>query len=167
MQVLPVLSGYDAHPAGAPEAVQWSARVRLTRSGTALAYARDHSLTLSCPVSFKPSGDPAPSALDTLLCALGGELVTGLAKRTTRLGLVLDACEALVSCSLENPLLAAGVIGEVGSPALAALSVTLFVASPDSEDALQKALQEALIAAPVYATLARACPINLSLKVTF
>jgi hypothetical protein len=162
-----MLSGYDAHPAGAPEAVQWSARVRLTQRGAALAYTRDHTLTLSSPVSFKPSGDAAPSALEMLLCALGGELVTGLAKRTTRLGLTLDACEVLVACSLENPLLAAGVIGEVGSPALAALSITLFVASPDLEDAFQGALQETLLAAPVYSTLARACPINLSLKVTF
>ncbi len=162
-----MLSGYDAHPAGAPEAVQWSARVRLTQSGTALAYARDHTLTLASPVSFKPSGDRAPSSLDTLLCALGGELVTGLAKRATRLGLVLDACEAVVSGFLENPLIAAGVIGEDGSPALAALKITLFVASPDSEEAIQKALTETLIAAPVYATLARACPITLALKVTF
>lgn len=162
-----MLSGYDAHPAGAPDAVQWFARVRLTRTGTALAYARDHSLTVSCPVSFKPSGDPAPSALELLLSALGGELVTGLAKRATRLGLVLDACEALVSCSLESPLVAAGVVGEEGSPALAALAITLFVASPDPEERLHFALDSVLQAAPVYATLARACPITLTLKVTF
>jgi OsmC-like protein len=161
-----MLSGYDAHPAGAPDAVQWSARARLTRQGTALVYARDHALTLSCPVSFKPAGDAAPSALDTLLCALAGELVTGLTRRASRRGLTLDACEALVSCSLENPLVAAGVVGEEGSPALAALTVTLFVATPDPETTLQKALAETLAAAPVYTTLRRACPITLTLKLT-
>ncbi len=37
-----MLSGYDAHPVGAHDAVQWCARVRLAskKTGTALAYAR-------------------------------------------------------------------------------------------------------------------------------
>ena len=161
-----MLSGYDAHPVGAPDAMQWSARVRLVPDGRALAYARDHTLTLANPLSFKPSGDSAPSALDTLLCALGGELVTGLARCAVRRGLLLDACEVVVSGSLENPLVAAGVIGEEGSPALARLAVTLFVATPDPEAAIRRALDDTLSVAPVYATLARACPITLTLKVT-
>src|SRR5947208_1466422 len=61
-----MLNAYDAHPAGAPEGVSWSARVRLTphSDDAATVYLRDHTLHVSAPVSFKPSGDPAPSAYD-------------------------------------------------------------------------------------------------------
>src|SRR5687768_11158415 len=108
-----MLSAYDAHPSGALEGVQWSARVRLTpgHDAVAVAYLRDHTLRISSPVSFKPSGDAAPSALETLLAALGAELATGFASRARRSGLILDALEVTVSAYLENPLVAAGVIG--------------------------------------------------------
>lgn len=163
-----MLNAYDAHPAGAPEGVQWSARVRFTPGPDtiAVAYLRDHTLRISSPISFKPSGDVAPSALETLLAALGAELATGFATRVRRANLILDALEVTVSAYLENPLVAAGVIGEEGSPALAAALLTLYVASPEPEAALQKALDAALAIAPVYATISRACPVTVMLKLT-
>jgi uncharacterized OsmC-like protein len=163
-----MLNAYDAHPAGAPDGVQWSARVRLTpgSDAPAVAYLRDHSLRISAPVSFKPSGEPAPSALEALLAALGTELATGFAARARRAGLILDALEVSVLASLENPLVAAGVIGEEGSPALAAAALTLYVASPESEETLRAVCEAALAAAPVYATLSRACPVTVTLKLT-
>jgi uncharacterized OsmC-like protein len=163
-----MLNAYDAHPSGAPESVQWSARVRLTpgSDAPAVAYLRDHSVRISSPVSFKPSGDAAPSALETLLAALGAELATGFAARARRSGRILDALEVTVRASLQNPLVAAGVIGEEGSPALAAAQMTLYVASPEPESALEEILHAALAAAPVYATLSRACPIIVTLKLT-
>lgn len=164
-----MLNAYDAHPAGAPESVRWSARVRLLpdRVAGAVAYLRDHTLQIASPLSFKTSGDPAPCALETLLAALGGELITGFASRASRAGLILDALEASVSGSLENPLVAAGVIGEEGSPALAAVTLILYVASPEPEATLQEFLDSTLSAAPVYGTLSRACLITVTLKITF
>jgi hypothetical protein len=161
-----VLNAYDAHPAGAPESVQWSARVRLTpdTDDVAVAYLRDHSLRISTPVSFKPSGDPAPSALETLLAALGAELATGFASRTRRAGLILDALEVTVVASLENPLVAAGVIGEEGSPALARVSMTLYLASPEPKETLQAICDAAQVASPVLATISRACATTVTLK---
>lgn len=161
-----MLNAYDAHPAGAPESVQWSARVRLTPdSGTAaVAYIRDHSLLISAPISFKSSGDPAPSALETLLAALGAELATGFSSRIRRAGLILDAVEVTVAASLENPLVAAGVIGEEGSPALARADLTLYVASPEPEETLQTICDATCTASPVLATISRACATTVTLK---
>ncbi len=163
-----MLSAYDVHPAGAPDSVQWSARVLLTPGHDAIAvsYIRDHTLRIFSPVSFRPSGDPAPSALETLLAALGAELATGFASRVRRAGRILDALEVMVRGSLENPLVVAGVVGEVGSPALAALTLTLYVASPEPEPVLQAILDSTLATAPVYTTLSRACPITMTLKWT-
>jgi hypothetical protein len=165
-----MLSAYDTHPAGAPQSVQWSARVRLnprcaTTPTVATAYVRDHTLPVANPISFKPSGDIAPSALETLLAALGGELATGFVATVSRRGLILDALELTVSCYLENPLVAARVVGEEGSPAIAAMGVTLYIASPEMEDDLQSALAQALPSLPVYTTLTRACPVTITLKI--
>ena len=160
-----MLSAYDALPAGAPESVTWSVRARLKGKDT-VVHARDHALSFSRPVSFLPKGDSAPSALDGLLAALAGELVSGFMAIAQRRQLVIDACEAQVVASLENPLVAAGVIGEEGSPGLGKLTATLYVATPDSEDDVKSALDAALVRGPVYATLARACPTNITLKIT-
>jgi hypothetical protein len=158
-----VLNAYDAHPAGAPQTVQWAARVRWI-APHATVYLRDHKVAVANPVSFKPSGDVAPSALEMLLSALGGEVVTAFTAQATRSGAVLDAVEAAVSTYLKNPLVAAQVVGEVGSPALAALAITLYVASPETEETIHALWDEVRPHLPVYATLSCACPITLVLK---
>ena len=165
-----MLNAYDAHPAGAPQSVQWFARVRLntsTPNTIAQVYLRDHIVTISSPVSFKPSGDPAPSALENLLAALGGEIATGFAGEAKRKSLILDNLEITLSCYLENPLVAARVRGETGSPALAAIVITLYVASPEEEERLTTLLTQTLAHFPVYSTLSRACPIDIVWKFMF
>lgn len=161
-----MLKAYDAHPAGAPDSVSWSVRVLLTPGPGALAVARlrEHTLRVHAPVSFKPSGDPAPSSLETLLAALGTEVATGFHTRARRSGKIVDALEASVAASLENPLVAAGVVGEEGSPALARVALTLYVASPEDEADLRDLLDRTLAAGPVHATLARACPVAVTLR---
>ncbi|MGC4047295.1 MAG: OsmC family protein [Armatimonas sp.] len=160
-----MLSAYDTLPAGAPESVTWSVRARLKGKDT-VVHARDHTLSFSRPVSFLPKGDSAPSALEGLLAALAGELVSGFMAVANRQQLTVDACEVQVVASLENPLVAAGVIGEEGSPALGKLAATLYVATPDAEGDIRAALDTALTRGPVYATLARACPTSITLKIT-
>jgi hypothetical protein len=158
-----MLNAYDAHPAGAPQSVQWSTRVRLNHK-TATAYLRDHTLAIANPISFKPSSDVAPSALEALLAALGGEIATGFALKAERSAIILDALELTVSCYLENPLVAAKVVGETGSPAIAAIQITLYIASPDSEASLNVLLCETIPHLSVYVTLSRACPVEITLK---
>jgi len=157
-----VLNSRDARPVGAPDAVSWTARVGW-HGGLALARARGHGVAVLAPVRFTAGGDPAPAALDLLLCALGGEILSGFARAAARAGLTLDAAEAAVDAYLENPLVAAGVVGEAGSPALAAAGVSLYASSPDPEAALRAVLDAVLSQAPVHATLARACPITVEL----
>ena len=157
-----MLKSRDARPVGAPDTVRWTARVRW-QGGLALARARGHDVPVLAPVRFTTGGDPAPAALDLLLCALGGEILSGFARAAAQAGLTLDAAEAAVDAWLENPLVAAGVVGEVGSPALAAAHVSLYASSPDPEPVLRAALNAALVRSPVHATLARACPVTVEL----
>jgi hypothetical protein len=159
-----MLSGYSGRPGGAPEPVRWSARARLARDGGALAFVRDQTLAIGAPISFTISGDTALSALDALLAAAGGEIVTGFARHSERRGLVLDSCEVVVLASLENPLVAASVVGEQGSAAIAALDITVYAASPEPQGVLHDALHDILDSLPVYSTLARGCAITLTFK---
>lgn len=159
-----MLKRHDARPGGAPDAVSWTARVRW-EDGLARGRSRGHGLDVLAPVRFTAGGDVAPASLDVLLCALGGEIVAAFAAVAARANLTLDALEAAVTAQLENPLVAAGVIGELGSPAIATARVTLFVSSPDREDDLRHALDRALARCPLQATLGRACAMGVDLRI--
>jgi hypothetical protein len=161
-----VLNNYDAHPVGSPQSVQWTARVRLAKSGGATVYARDHSFPIDQPLSFKPKGDPSPSALDQFLGAIAGEIVTGFHLQAKKEGRIVDACEAKISCWLENPLVAAKVVGETGSPAIAEVHLTLYVATPEDESVIQAALQTALDFLPIYQTITRNTTVQIQLQIT-
>lgn len=154
----------EERPGGARDVVQWSARGRLSGGDSSVVLVRSHTLRVSAPLSFRASGDSAASALDTLLAALAGEFVTGFAQETRRRQLHLDSLECVVTATLENPLVAAGVVGESGSPAIAELQVTLFAASPDLEDSLRNVFREFQRKLPVLQTLAKACPIQSTFK---
>ena len=157
-----MLKDRAARPSGVPQQVSWTARVRW-QDGLARATARGHDVALLAPLRFTPRGDAAPSALDLLLCALGGEVLSAFVAAAGRAGLTLDQTEAAVSAHLQNPLLAAGVIGESGSPALADAAVTVYASSPDSRAALEAALALALPRLPLHATLSKACPVRVYL----
>lgn len=159
-----MLKRHDARPGGAPDAVSWTARLRF-EGGLARGRSRGHGLDVLAPVRFTEGGDAAPAALDLFLCALGGEILTAFAAAAARAGLTLDALEAAVAVQLENPLMAAGVVGEAGSPALAAAQVTLYASSPDDEAALRAALDRALSRCPLHATLGRACDLGVALRI--
>lgn len=159
-----MLKDHTARPWGAPDAVSWTARVRW-HAGLAHATSRGHAVTVLAPLRFTQGGDPAPAALDLLLCALGGEVLSAFAAAAVRAGLTLDQTEAAVSARLENPLLAAGVIGESGSPALADAVVTVYASSPDEPAALEAALAAALPRLPIVATLRKACPVRVDLVI--
>jgi hypothetical protein len=93
----------------------WTARVRGTGGNQATAYARNQTFAVCGQASFKEV-DPHPSAVEYLLGALGGDLITGFAAHATRRGIVVDALEASISGRLNNPLVFLSVVGEAGHP---------------------------------------------------
>src|SRR5688500_6009082 len=105
----------DARQSGAPEPPTWTARLRWSDGRHATAYAGNHAFGIGQPVSFHAT-DAHPSAVEYLLGALGGDLLSGFARAAARRVVPLDALEAAVSGRLNNPLIALGVIGETGHP---------------------------------------------------
>jgi len=105
-----------------------------------------------------------PSSLDLLVCALVTDLLAGLHREAARDGVALHDAELSVAASLDNPLVALGVIGETGSAAVAELRGSLYVSANADAGTLARLWQRALARAPVYATLLRSSDIHIELK---
>ena len=136
----------------------WAAtdgRIRLVTRG--LSFEAERQLGLDPEAT-------APAALDLLVGALAADLLAGLGREAARAGVALPDAELRLEARLDNPLVALGVVGETGSPALADVRGTLFVAA-DADEAVVHALwAEACARAPVYATLRRSASIHLTIR---
>lgn len=155
-------ASYDLD-AGSPYA--WTARVRGTGENTAIAYARNQAFAVYGQASFKEA-DPHPSAVEYLLGALGGDLITGYTAHAARRGIVVDALEASISGRLNNPLVFLGVVGETGHPGFEAISGTLYVSADADEPILRDAWRETLTRSPLANTLRRCVELSLELQIT-
>ena len=155
----------EARQSGAPEPPTWTARVRWSDDHHATAYSRNHAFSIGQPVSFHTT-DAHPSAVEYLLGALGGDLLSGFARAAARRAVPLDALEASVSGRLNNPLLALGVIGETeGHPGFEEIAATLYVSADADESILQTVWQATLAASPLVHTLQRCIALHLEMKI--
>jgi hypothetical protein len=143
----------------------WTARVRGTGGNQATAYARNQTFAVCGQASFKEV-DPHPSAVEYLLGALGGDLITGFAAHAARRGIVVDALEASISGRLNNPLVFLGVVGEAGHPGFETISGTLYASADADEPILREAWQETLTRSPLANTLRRCVELSLELQIT-
>jgi len=100
-----------------------------------------------------------PSALDYLLAAVATDLVSGLCEESKSLS--LEDVELRLEAFLENPLVVARVVGEEGSPRVALIRGSLYVAG---EGEIKEAWQRALERSPVLASLAPETKIDIELK---
>jgi hypothetical protein len=154
----------EARQSGAPEPPTWTARLRWSDDRHATAYARNHTFPIGQPVSFHTT-DAHPSAVEYLLGALGGDLLSGFARAAARRAVPLDALEASVSGRLNNPLIALGVIGETGHPGFEEIAATLYVSAEADEPTLQGIWQATLAASPLVHTLQRCLALHLEIKI--
>jgi hypothetical protein len=106
------------------------------------------------------------SALDHLLAALATDLLAGLAAESRRAGPLVHQAELRLQARLAHPLAVAGVVGESGSAALAAVGGSLYLESDAGEADVRVLWQRVLERAPVHATLAAAMPIYITLTLT-
>ena len=154
----------EARQSGAPEPPTWTARVGWSDGHHATAYTRNHAFPIGQPVSFHTT-DAHPSAIEYLLGALGGDLLSGFARAAARQAIPLDAIEASVSGRLNNPLVAVGVIGETGHPGFEEIAATLYVSADADEPTLQVIWQTTLAASPLVHTLQRCVSLHLEIKI--
>ena len=146
-------------------AFTWTVRVRADMQGTVTVHARNHAFPIGDSLSFRPT-DTHPSALEMMLGAVAADLTTTFRTLARKRRLLLDALEFSASCTLHNPLLSLGVIGEEGDPGIARIEGALYVSSDESEEALQELWQETLQRSPLYNTLRHTVEMALRFRVT-
>ncbi|MDQ3603338.1 MAG: OsmC family protein [Actinomycetota bacterium] len=130
--------------------------------GWATAYTRNHAFTVGGQASFREA-DAHPDAVEYLLGALGGDLISGFASHATRRGVEVDAMEANVVGRLNNPLVFLGVVGESGHPGFETISCTLYVSADADEAILRTIWQSTLARSPLVNTLSRCVDLTLNL----
>lgn len=145
-------------------AFTWTVRVRAADPRTVTVHARNHAFPIGDPLSFRPT-DEHPSAIELLLGAFAADLTQTFRTLARKQRLVLDALEFSATCTLHNPLVHVGVIGEEGDPGLERIDGTLYV-SADAEEALTALWEETLRRSPLYNTLSKAAKLSLRLQIT-
>lgn len=140
----------------------WTSRVSWTGENWATAYTRNHAFTVGGQASFREA-DAHPSAVDYLLGALGGDLISGFASHAARRGVEVDAMEASISGRLNNALVYLGVVGESGHPGFETISCTLYVSAGAEERILKEVWQTTLARSPLVNTLDRCVGLTLNL----
>jgi hypothetical protein len=141
----------------------WTSRVSWTGEEGAKAYTRNHAFTVGGQASFRES-DAHPGAVEYLLGALGGDLISGFASHAARRGVEVDAMEAIISGRLGNPLVFLGVVGESGHPGFETISCTLYVSADAEEKILKEIWQTTLARSPLVNTLDRCVGLTLNLR---
>lgn len=96
----------------------FKARVRVSDLGPARGQSRSHHLELASVLGMG-ADDSAPAVIDSLLSALGSEVLLVFRDLLHRHDLPFEHIEIQLRASLHNPLVALGVVGETGSPGLA------------------------------------------------
>ncbi len=140
----------------------WTSRVSWTGEGWATAYSRNHAFTVGGQASFREA-DAHPDAVEYLLGALGGDLISGFASHATRRGVEVDAMEASIFGRLNNPLVYLGVVGESGHPGFETISCTLYVSADVDEEVLKEVWRTTLARSPLVNTLDRCVGLTLNL----
>ncbi|MBA4115140.1 MAG: OsmC family protein [Rubrobacter sp.] len=140
----------------------WTSRVSWMGEGWATAYTRNHAFTVGEQASFREA-DAHPDAVEYLLGALGGDLISGFASHAARRGVEVDAMEASIFGRLNNPLVYLGVVGEKGHPGFETISCTLYASADADEETLEEIWQTTLARSPLVNTLHRCVGLTLTL----
>ena len=143
----------------------WSLRVRGLTDKEARVYSGKHVFSVGRQASFTDA-DPHPSAVEYLLGALGGDLVSGFQKQAAKRGVHVDATELIVTGRLENPMVFLGVIGAEGSAGFGPIAATLYVGADADESLLQEIWRATLATSPLVNTLADSVPLTLAMRLT-
>ena len=140
----------------------WLARVRWTGEMHSQAFVRNHSFAVGQPASFD-SQDPAPSAVEYLLAALGGCLVAGFQWRASRRGIQIQNLEVSLKAQGDNILVFLG-IEDSGHPGLRTVEGSLYVDADADDEMLQALWEETQLRCPITQSLIRHVPVHIHMK---
>jgi uncharacterized OsmC-like protein len=126
------------------------------------AYVRNHSFPVGQPASFDTE-DPAPSAVEYVLAALGGCLAVGFQWRASRRGIDIRNLEVSLQAQADNILVFLG-IEDSGHPGLRGIEGSLYVETEAEDDVLQALWEETLLRSPVTQSLVRQVPVHIPIK---
>lgn len=143
----------------------WTVRVHNAGGREAKVYARNHAFAVGRQVSFDQA-DPHPTAVEYLLGALGGDLVSGFRDQAARHRVTVDEMELSLSGRLNNPLVHLGVVGEAGHPGFESITGTLYVSADADAAAIETLWRTTLERSPLVNTLKRCVTLSLEIQVT-
>ena len=143
----------------------WTVRVRADAPRTVTVHARNHAFSVGDSLSFRPADDH-PSAIELMLGAFAADLTLTFRALARKQRLTLDALEFSATCTLNNPLIHVGVIGEEGHPGLERVEGTLYVSADAEAEILTALWEETLRRSPLYTTLLKATTLSLRLQPT-
>ena len=143
---------------------RWSVRVSTGGRQVATAYARAHRFEVGLPLSFDEEYG-ATTALEQVLGALGADLACGLQRLAALRRIRIDQVEAVARAELENPLVHLGVVGEEGSPAIARVSITVYVGTSEEEQTIAELFREVRERSPLMRTFEKAVGLDIELRV--
>jgi len=136
-------------------------RVRWSGGAKARVYARNHQWEIGQPASFDVS-DPAPSAVEYLLGALGAQ--SSWAFRFKRLGKELP----LTNWNFRSParlrISLYSWVWNIQDARIQEISGTLYVKSSASESVLAEVLRHTLTVSPIVSSLSRSVRVNVQIK---
>ena len=138
-------------------------RIQQTAGGSARAYARV-IFDVGSQASLREADD-APSAVEYVIGALGGDLVCGLQRAAEAEGISVHGIEITLNGRLDNILTHLGVVGEHGHPGFAAIEGTAYIGADADESTLTRAWQRTLARSPLYNTLTRCADVSIRLVV--
>ncbi len=138
-------------------------RAHVGPEGRVRIHARNLSLEAEGRTSWADAAE-RPSALDYLLAALAADLLAGLGHESRRGGPEVHDAELRLQAWLEHPLAVAGVVGETGSPRLAAIHGSLYLGTGAPEAEARDLWGRVLRGAPVHASLSPGVQLDIELK---
>jgi TusA-related sulfurtransferase len=159
-----VVAEQQALEADKERARQFAWRLRARASGhlQTTVYCRNFQWTVGQPASFEEK-DANPAAVEALLGALAGDLVSGFATASAQAGLTIDDIELTARGRLHDVMAHLGLSD--GDPAFAAIEVKLFASTFDDPDRVRAVWQETVKRSPLAATLARATELTTKIAI--
>ncbi|MBX3118288.1 MAG: OsmC family protein [Fimbriimonadaceae bacterium] len=141
---------------------RWSVRVRAARN-LSTVFAGKSSLNILSRVST--SGvESAPDPIQTILGALAADINGCFERSLTRRRVLVDAMEATLFADLHSPMVAAGVIGEEGNPAIEAIDISFFASTDGDDSVVESAWEEALRSSSLFQTFSKSAKVHVTFR---
>ena len=141
-----------------------SVRVKSREAARSSVLVRKHQFTVGRAITFDRE-EPEVSAMETVVGAVGADVLSTFQKIARERRIVLDEVEANAQGELNNALTYLGVIGEEGDPSLRALTIKVYASTGAPDADVRAAWAAALARSPLATTLGRCVDLRLDLQI--